>query len=212
MPGLLLVKSNTQLEAEEREEALQRVQSRRDHFQSNLASHIQSCWQAARQAKEEVQRRMLRALRQRNGLYEPDKLAAIQEEGGPLVFMMLTDEKCTAAEAWLEDILLVAGEKPWAVRPTKVPNLSPDQQARIVGQVELEVLQGLQAGMAVTREDIQARAKELQGEFERAMREEAERLAGRISTRSIPPPTSAKSTRGRSGRSRATGPRPAARP
>ncbi|MEL7638197.1 MAG: hypothetical protein AAGU21_01015 [Solidesulfovibrio sp.] len=180
MPGLLLVKSNAELEAEERAEALQRVQSRRDLFQSNLASHIQSCWQAARQAKEEVQQRMLRALRQRTGLYEPDKLAAIQEEGGPLVFMMLTDEKCTAAEAWLEDILLVAGEKPWAVRPTKVPDLSPDQQTRIVGQVELEVLQGLQAGMAVTREDIQARAKELQAEFEQALRAEAERLAGRM--------------------------------
>ena len=37
---------------------------------------------AAKQAKDPIELIMLKALRQRNGEYEPDKLAAIQAQGG----------------------------------------------------------------------------------------------------------------------------------
>ena len=44
---------------------------------------------------------MLRALRQRNGDYEPEKLAQITRQGGSEIYMMLTEVKCRAAESWL---------------------------------------------------------------------------------------------------------------
>ncbi len=177
MAGLMIVKNNAQLLAEEEARRQAESMAKREAFETNLASHVRSVWEAARQAKSVVQQRCLRALRQRSGEYEPDKLAAIRAEGGPLVYMMLTDEKCAAAEAWLEDILLTPGEKPWAVRPTPIPDLSVEKQAEIVQRLEREVLSVMQAGQAVTREEIQARAVELKREFEQAMIREADRMA-----------------------------------
>ena len=70
---------------------------------------------------------MLKALRQRNGEYEADKLNAIRKQGGSEVYMMLTEVKCRAAESWLRDILLDSGTPPWDLQPTPIPDLSPKQ-------------------------------------------------------------------------------------
>ena len=47
-------------------------------------------------------------MRQRNGEYEPDKLAAIQAQGGSEIYDV-NQVKCRGAESWLRDILLDSG-------------------------------------------------------------------------------------------------------
>lgn len=184
MGGLLIFKSNAQLMDEEQEAQQQQVEMRRQQFTSNVASHVKSAWEAARQAKTAITQRMLRSLRQRSGEYDPDKLAAIQKQGGgPLIYMMLTDEKCAAAEAWLEDILLTPGEKPWSIKPTAIPELSAQKQGEILQRLEMEVLSVMQAGQAITREQIQARAREMKDDFERSVLREAQRMADGMETR-----------------------------
>ena len=42
-----------------------------------LASHVRSRWTLAKDAKDDIEERMLQCLRQRNGQYDPDKLADI---------------------------------------------------------------------------------------------------------------------------------------
>ena len=74
-----------------------------------LTAHLRACWDAARQAKKPIENIMLRALRQRNGQYEADKLKQIHEQGGSDIYMMVTEVKCRAAESWLRDILLDTG-------------------------------------------------------------------------------------------------------
>ena len=92
-----------------------------------LADHLRTCWDAARQAKKPIENLMLKALRQRNGEYEADKLNQINSQGGSDVYMMITEVKCRAAESWLRDILLDQGSPPWGLETTPIPDLSPQQ-------------------------------------------------------------------------------------
>lgn len=93
-----------------------------------LSSYIDDCWGEARRAKENsVEPQMLKNQRQRNGVYETDKLTAIREEmGGSEVYVLLTGTKCRALLAWVNDILQPVGESPFNVEPTPIPDLPPD--------------------------------------------------------------------------------------
>lgn len=133
MAGLtfLRVVSNDELDAQEeaREAALQERQN--DPMILGLTGYLRQCWDAARIAKRPIEDRMLKAMRQRAGEYEPGKIQQIRMHGGSEVFMLITEVKCRAAESWLRDILLDKGEPPWAVVPTPIPDLSPEQSEKI---------------------------------------------------------------------------------
>ena len=105
---LLRVVSNADLVKAEQEEqtAAELAERQEQPFLKGLVAHMKTEFDRARDAKRPIERRMLTALRQRNGEYEPDKLGQIQNFGGSDVFMMLTEVKCRAAESWLRDILL----------------------------------------------------------------------------------------------------------
>lgn len=96
-----------------------------------LSAYIRKCWDAAVMAKRPIERRMLRAMRQRNGEYEADKLAQIRAQGGSEIYMMLTDVKCRAAESWLRDTLMEDGPPPWDLTTTPIPDLAPPQQQEV---------------------------------------------------------------------------------
>lgn len=129
MPGLTILRvvSNSAIERAERERMDAEVQARQNSdLILGLAAYMRECWDAARIAKDPINNSMLRAMRQRNGEYEADKLQAIRKQGGSEVYMMLTEVKCRAAESWLRDILLDTGSPPWDMQPTPIPDLSPD--------------------------------------------------------------------------------------
>lgn len=111
-----------------------------------LAAHLRLCWDAARQAKKPIETMMLRALRQRNGEYEADKLRQIHEQGGSDIYMMITEVKCRAAESWLRDILLDTGTPPWDLQPTPIPDLAPEQTAEVQNAFAAEVLRMVEDG------------------------------------------------------------------
>lgn len=92
-----------------------------------LAAHVRSCWTVARDEKEQkIEPRMHQSLRQRNGQYDPDKLAQIKAQMGSEIYMLLTSAKCRGAAAWIKDILMGTGsDKPWSIEPTPVPDLPP---------------------------------------------------------------------------------------
>lgn len=189
MPGLLQVLT--------REQSLQRseaqVQERFDRvtgaasaadqysrFLCRLDSYVSSCWDAARNAKEQfVQPKMLEDLRQREGEYDADKLAAIRAQGGSEIYMMLTNVKCRAAEGWLRDILLPAGERPFSVRPTPVPDLSEDIKATIYANTMTELQEAIAAGLYPTQQQVYARARELYDDSLRRLKEDAQIKAQR---------------------------------
>lgn len=149
MPGLVIVKTNSELDAE-----AQAAQAARDAelrqqtpVLTGLAAYVRRCWEAARDAKQPIERKMLKALRQRNGEYEPDKLAAIRADGGSEIFMMVTATKCRGAESWLRDILLDEGMVPFDLKPTAVPDVNPDASDMVTQTVAQKVIGLIQQGV-----------------------------------------------------------------
>lgn len=158
MAGLTLLRvlNNDDLAREEREREDRAVQDRQQSaFILGLSGYIRTCWDAARIAKKPIEYIMLRAMRQRNGEYEADKLAQIRNQGGSEVFMMLTEVKCRAAESWLRDILLDSGTPPWDMMTTPLPDLSPDQTAELETMFAKKVVDLVAStGQAPTPEDM----------------------------------------------------------
>jgi hypothetical protein len=133
--GILPIASLSQMEASARQQA---EQANNQPVIQNLAAHVRKIWNINWQAKQEVEERMLKSMRQRRGQYDPDVAAEIKAAGGTEIYMMLTANKCRAATSWLTDTLMGAGEdKPWTIRATPMPDIPPD----IVQQLTQETYQ-----------------------------------------------------------------------
>lgn len=156
-------KSASDLEREKQEEIEAVRDQGRSHLVDALTSHVRTCWEAAKQAREAtVEERLYKALRQRMGKYDPDVEAAIREQGGSSVYMMLTDEKCSAAESWLEDILMPTDDRPFGVTPTPVPDIPVVDEEAIANQIIAETQQLIMAGGEEPSEEaIAARTEEI---------------------------------------------------
>ena len=120
-----------------------------------LAAHVRTRWELAKQAKTEPEERLLQCLRQRNGEYDPDKLAAIRTQGGSEIYMMLTSTKCRGASSWLRDTLLGTGsDKPWSLDSTPIPDLPPDVQRQALEAINQAVQMMIQSTGQMPSEDI----------------------------------------------------------
>lgn len=144
MAGLLRVLSNKQLDdidAEKRAADERQAQP----LIVGLAAHMHKLWNAAYLSKKPIEEKMLRALRQRAGEYEEDKLREIREMGGSEVYMMVTETKCRGAESWLRDILMEGDDiPPFALSPTPVPDVAPDVAKRVHDEFAEKVLNSIQ--------------------------------------------------------------------
>lgn len=124
--SILRVVSNAELARQEREQVDRELEARQSSsLMLGIVAYLRQCWDAALISKKPIEDIMLKAMRQRNGEYEPDKMSAIRNQGGSEVFMMITEVKCRAAESWLRDILLDTGTPPWDIQSTPIPDLSP---------------------------------------------------------------------------------------
>jgi len=123
--------SNEEIEKQSQEEAQKAVESQQlTPVISRLAAHIRSAFTSAVTAKSTVMERMLKCLRQREGIYEADIQLLIKQSNGTNIYMMITDVKCRALESWLKDIMLPAGEKPYSIEPTPIPEIPPQLVAK----------------------------------------------------------------------------------
>ena len=172
--GLITIKSNDALERE-RQERMATPET--PQVVSNLATYIKKCWSDAKQVKQPIEQQMLKNLRQRHGVYEPEQLAAIRHMGGSEVFMLLTSTLCRSAEAWIADTLRPVAERPWTLEATPVPELPPDLEMQIkeeVSQVFQEVVaRAKQYGMMLNIYDIREELREF------ASKREEEIITGR---------------------------------
>ena len=146
-----------------------------------LGKVIDDIFEANRSYRETagIDEDMLASLRQRENEYDPAKLTAIQARGGSDVFMGLTNVKCRGAEAWITDVLASAGEKPWGLDPSPVPDLPPAVEAAIVAKVMQEWEQRLMAG-GMTEEEAFSQAAAMRDSIEDARKAEAEVRAMRM--------------------------------
>jgi len=195
-------KTNQQLEAEEQAERdRQKAAEDRQHqaHVTSLAAYGMMAWQASKEAKAEIEATMLDCIRRRKGKYSAEKLASIREQGGSEIFMMVTDEKCSAVTSWLSDILFPAEDKPWGIKPTPAPDLAPQQMSLIkqavVGEMQQRLVQEVsalvQTGEITTHEQarsrmmqaMEARAEELGAEIRAEMEKAAKEARDRVETK-----------------------------
>lgn len=128
-----------------------------DQVISSISGHINTCFQNAESAKSHLIKRLLTCERQRKGEYEPELLNQIKSMGAQEIFMMLTDIKCRAADAWIKDVILNHNESTWALSPTIEPDLPPEIMQEIAQIVMQEAAMVAQAGVDVTGDVIEAR-------------------------------------------------------
>lgn len=185
--SMLRVVSNSELDKQaqaERDRATEAAQA--DPLLIGMVGYIRSCWEAARQAKMPIHRQMIKALRQRNGEYEPDKLAKIRDTNGSEVYMMITEVKCRAAESWLRDILLDSGEPPWDLESTPLPDLD-EQQQQHVEQLYAEQMMMVLQSTGVLPNSLEAERlrnmmeQEYRFELMRRAQDRADRMKNKIS-------------------------------
>ena len=154
--SLVPVQSASSLEAETAKNKALSDKQQQNPIIQELAAHCQTRWGIAKDAKLQPEIRLLSCLRQRNGEYDPDKLAAIRTQSGSEIFMMLTSTKCRGASSWLRDTLLGSGaDKPWAISATPIPDLPPDVQKMAQQAIEGAIQMYEQSsGQSPTQEQI----------------------------------------------------------
>ena len=121
----------------------------------SLAAQIRKHWSAAKDAKQDIERDMLAAVRARRGEYPPDVLSELKSQGSSQIYMMLFATKARQAKALLSDVLLGGGnDKPWTIRPSLKPSLPEDLTAQLLAEASEIVYQAQESGMPMSNEDI----------------------------------------------------------
>jgi len=184
MVGLVSFANNGTLNAQEAEaDAAKAAQLRQAAPEiTGLARYVKSCWDKARDAKMPIETRMLKALRQRKGEYEPEKIAAIKKAGGSEVFMMITEMKCRGAESWLRDILLDEGMVPFALKPTPEPELPPDFMEKVSAAQAQRAIELVQSGVPIGPQVIEDIKEQALDDAKTAIMEDAVDRAERMQT------------------------------
>jgi len=184
--GLLTILNNEQLDKREEAEKKRLADATKKQGEDEiigLVAHINAVWDRNSQYRQEsgIDERLIQALRQRENVYDPEKLSAIQAHGGSEAFMGVTGLKCRAGEAWLLDILSSLHDKSWTLQPTPIPDLPPDIQQGIVETTLIEVQQYVQAtGLTVTPEQIRDYAAKVRDEIDDNVMAEAKDRAKRM--------------------------------
>ncbi|WP_299077106.1 hypothetical protein [uncultured Paraglaciecola sp.] len=180
--SLLRVVSNSDLASKEQEERDKEIQERQSsELILGMSAYLRTAWSAAKIAKKPIEDIMLTALRQRNGEYEPDKMAAIKKQGGSEVYMMITEVKCRAAESWLRDILLDNGTPPWDIQPTPIPDLKDHDERILEEGVQEKIVQSIgQGGAAMNEQEITELREIVAQDYRFALLQEAQDRATKM--------------------------------
>jgi hypothetical protein len=144
----------------------------------NLTSYVHQCYWQARSARTIVTQRLLQCERQRRGVYDPARAVEIRKTGGTDIYMMLTDIKCRAAEAWINDVLMNGGEKSWGLDPNSEPDLPANLNQQIIKHVQQEVqMLQEQTGQGVLPEAVYQRMDDLYHTVHEKLKEQARTAA-----------------------------------
>ena len=174
--------------AEERAEA---QEVRNEPIISGLVQYLQSCWQQAWMAKlMKVDERLLRNLRARRGVYDPEKLSQVQAQGGSDVYAGLTAVKCRAAASWVRDIIMGTGtDRPWTIRPTSSPDISPEMVENIVQTVSDQIKQSALSGQPMNGQQVHGVMAQFRDQMRQQImdmaRHAAERMAEKMEAQLI---------------------------
>ena len=176
--ALIPVKTAAQLEQDVKAAAFKKQQ--RPIIQS-LAAHVRKRWEAAKDARVEVERRMTDNLLRRRGEYDAQKLAEITAHGGSDIFLGITSVKCRAAAAWLRETLMGTGtDRPWQLDHTPIPDLPPEVMQGLQAQMHKQLMMLYMQGIQPDPEMLRQAATDMKDQALRQLREEAKERVDRM--------------------------------
>jgi len=180
-PVMSLVPFRTAAQLEDEARAASDKSQAKPIIQS-LAAHVRERWEEAKDAKRDVEERMVDNLTRRRGQYDSQKLAQIRSFGGSEIFMGITSVKCRAACAWLRDTLMGTGlDRPWQLEHTPEPELPPDVAMGMEHAFKQQARQQtLMTGVLPDPAQVQQAAQKLVEQTIKQMREEAKRRVERM--------------------------------
>lgn len=181
MDGLIPVARASDLEREAKRKL---AEQQSQPVIQGLAAHVAKRWASAKDAKREVEERMVNRLRQRRGEYSEKKLAEIRAQGGSEIFMNLTAVKCRAASAWLRDTMLGTGsDRPWSLEATPLPELPDDVVAQLRQKMTELFAPALANGLEIPDEVLRQQAQSMKDEAMELLQDEAKRRVARMETK-----------------------------
>jgi len=115
------------------------------HTESMLAGHVRLAWARNKLSKVRIDIKLLSDLRARRGVYSAAQISAMQAANGGMniVWAPITEVKCRAASAWIREIVLPAGEQPWGVEPTPIPDLPKPIKVAVVNKAVAQAKQAM---------------------------------------------------------------------
>lgn len=177
--GLLRFVSNDELEKRRSGETSEPADPYAE-LMTDLDSYVERCWQAAYNAKNEIEREMLHDLYRRMGRYTPEKLAEIEAVGAPAIYMGLISNKVRALEGWLLDIIMPAGDRPYSAEPSPIPDIPEEIKQQIRQYVMEQFQEAVALGAVTNRQEMMEAQRNAEDRVTQHVREEAEKRAARM--------------------------------
>ena len=179
--SLVAIRTPQQVQSMRDQEQATRIANQNAPFEQNaivdaLAAKVRQDWNVAKQVKQTVTHRLMNCLERRQGRYGTKKLAEIEQTGGSAIYMQLTGAKCRAAKAYLSDLYTPAGDRPFTLSPTPVPELPPALRRQLMVEATAVIQQ-----TAISQEDavalLQKHQDRLLLELQEQAQERAEKMA-----------------------------------
>jgi len=136
--GFTSFTSASELERQQDEDVL--AQREAPPVLDSLTQHVRDFFESAKTAKITIEAEQLREDRQVKGEYEPEVLAAITTAGMSDNFIRLSLHKCRDVESWTMDELDPTGDRTWDINPARAPEIPPDVEEALAGQIRVELL------------------------------------------------------------------------
>ena len=137
--GFVGWKSAGDMEAEAEQARLDKIEETKKNQEevvTNLAAYIKKCFVDAEMSRnQKITNELLQDQQQRKGEYKAETLAEIKKMGGTELFFNITETKCGAAAAWLQDVLLPSDDYPFTLEATPVPSLDDAELTSVVDSI-----------------------------------------------------------------------------
>lgn len=145
-----------------------------------LAAHIKGHWSQAKQAKQQVEREMLEAVRARAGRYSADMEQKLAAQGGSAIYMMLFATKARQAKALLGDVMLGAGtDKPWTISPSPKPDIPEEDLQQLMQSLQETVAQAEMGPEPLSVAEVRQLMTDAKDRLEQEVMEQATTEAGK---------------------------------
>ena len=134
-----------------------------------LTNYLHKVWSVCRDGKTKVTTILNECKRQREGIYDPEVLQKLEQQGGSKSFTNITNRKCISAESWLNE--MAGPDEPFTIEPTPIPEVNPQYMEKLAQEVAEKANEYRQGGTEMSQEEILDFSADAKAEYEKTLDE-----------------------------------------